>query len=151
MGGIVNKIRRTWNKLWYGTEVRPVKVTVKDLEASACKMQTAMNALQIEIESVVKSMNSTDRSTDSGMAKYARLKKDLDEKHEMVKILQEEMDKQYANIKKMKESRRLITTKEAMTICGMTLVGGFMIALERENPRAIKLAEFIMRLFPMHM
>ena len=65
--------------------------------------------------------------------------------------LQEQLEKEYVILKKYKETRMGIAPKDALVILMLGGVGFFMIALERENPKAIKLAEFVLRLFPLHL
>lgn len=65
--------------------------------------------------------------------------------------LQEEMEKEYTILKKFKDSRFYIAPKDAIIIGCISGVAIFMIALERENPKALKLASFLLKLFPLHL
>ena len=79
------------------------------------------------------------------------MKKDLKDMHEVYSTLQEEMKLEYENIKKIKDGKFIMAPKDIISIAAMGLVGIFVFSLERENPRAVKMAEFILRLFPMHL
>lgn len=151
MHDLIDKIKRAFNKLWYGTEVRKVRVTVKDLEKNVIKIQDAINANQAEIDSLNEELKKCDRSDASGEEKYKKLQAEIKSRHELYSILQKEMELEYNNIKKQKDCRFIMSPKDALVIGGAIFIGTFMIALERENPKAIKLCEFIMRLFPMHL
>lgn len=77
------------------------------------------------------------------------LKEQLNLAHEGFGILQSELQKQEEIIKKNKERRHLIAPTDALKIGAIFVFGIFVIGLERENPRFIKLSEFILKLFPM--
>ena len=68
---------------------------------------------------------------------------------EKYKILQEELDREYVILKKFNESRYVIHPKDAIIIGGVLVGALFFIALDRENPKAIKVASFLLKLFPM--
>ena len=124
------------------------KVTVGDLEKNAEKMQSLMDQFQSDIDTIVASMSSVDRSSEDGKAKYAALKEDLDNRNELIKVLQEQIDKQYANIKKMKDSRRFMSGESLVKVCVTTGMTILVIAAERENPHIMKMFELITKVLP---
>jgi len=192
----LEKVRGTVRKLWSGSDVKPVKVTVKDLQQNVLRIQEGLKKIQKRIEEQnsriekqeilvadltakcsearAKSVNYTSKIADDGSILIDRLvpskeemvaernlrnargdleemKKDLADMHDVYSTLQEEMKLEYENIKKVKDGKFIMAPKDGILIGSMVLVGVFVFSLERENPKAVKIAEFILRLFPMHL
>ena len=150
MHEIIEQIKKSWNKFWYGSEIKKVRVTVRELEQNSMKIQEAIVTTQNEIAKLQRDINETNTADDEGKKRKKELQEDLKTAHDMLGILQGELQKQEEIIKKHRESRHVIAPKDALSIGGMIIVGIFVIGLERENPRFIKLSEFILKLFPMH-
>lgn len=148
---IVETMKKKWNMFWYGSEVRKVKVTKRDLQINALKIQEAMTKVQKDINGLTVKMDAIDKESESGREKYIQLQDELRAKHELYSVLQKEMEQEYANIKKLNDGKFMMAPKDALMIGGLIFVGTFAIALERENPKALKLAGFLLKtLFPLH-
>lgn len=147
---MLEKIRKLWNKLWYGSEVKKVKVTVRDIQRNILKIQQTMNWVQSDIKDITNQMAENDRADDGKKLEYAALVENLKEKNELYSVLQKEMEQEYTTLKKMKDSRFMMQPKDGLIIGGLIFLGTFAIALERENPKALKLFSFIMKLMPLH-
>ena len=144
------KIRKLWNKFWYGSEIKQIKVGPKEIQKNVVKIQRTMEWLQSEIETIVSEMDGLDRNSEDYAEEFARLNCELKAKNDLYSELQKEQEQEYATLKKMKESRFSITPKDAITIGGLIFLSTFAIALERENPKAIKLVSFITKMMPLH-
>lgn len=148
---IVEMVKKKWNMFWYGSEVRKVKVTVRDLQANVLRIQEAMTKVQKDINELTVKMDAVDRESEGERETYARLHSELQAKHELYGVLQKEMEQEYTNVKKLRDGKFMMAPKDALMIGGLIFVGTFAIALERENPKALKLCGFLLKtLFPLH-
>jgi len=148
---MLENIRKGINKFWYGDEKGKVKITQKDIKKNAAKIQRRMEKIQAERDKIADKMEEIDISDDEGREAYRKLNEELKLRNEAYSALQKEEQEEYNTIKKMKDSKFLIAPKDAIMISGLFILGTLAIALERENPKAIKIVSFITKLFPMHM
>ena len=147
---MLEKIGKIWNKFWYGDEIKKKKVSQQDIQNNIVKIQRYMESIQSGTQKIVEEMEQVDTSTDVGKEKYDRLVTELKTKNELYSNLQKEQEQEYTTLKKMKDSRFGMQPKEAFVVGGLIFLGTFAIALERENPKALKLVSFILKLMPMH-
>lgn len=131
--------------------VKRIKVSVGSLKENASRIQAAMADTQDEINRISEKMAQIDRKTEDGEKEYADLQEELKEKHEMYSLMQTELKMELENIKKFREGKHAIAPKDAFMIGGVVFLATFMIALERENPKALKLATFLLKLVPLHL
>lgn len=148
MQGILNKVKCHFHR---NGGVRKVKITAKDIQENIVKIQTRINWVHDDIEKITSEMSNVDTATESGKNKYSELQTALKEKNELYSVLQTEMEQEYVTLKKFRESRYTVAPKDAIIIGGLLFFGTFMVALERENPKALKLATFLLKLFPLHL
>ena len=146
-------IKKWWNKFYYGTEtpVKQIKVTPRRLQMNISAIDERMKKLNNEINETTKCLDTASKDVDpeTGESQYSILKKHLDEQNELYKVMQDELRQEYDTLKKLRESRFYIAPKDGIMIAGVVFMGTFMIALERENPKALKLATFLLKIFPM--
>lgn len=124
------------------------RITAKDIQENLSKISERCKWIDDQINYTLKEMDYTDQSTSEGLEKYEKLSSDLQKLQEVYKLLQEQMKNQLEILKKYKDSRFYIQPKDVLVI---TCVGGlafFMICLDRESPKAVKLSSFILKLFP---
>lgn len=79
--------------------------------------------------------------------RYSELQKEadlLDKIDERYDLLQKQKDKEYEILSKYKNSKFYIPPKELTIIGVVGLLGLFAIALDRENPKALKLVQLLM-------
>ena len=126
------------------------KVTVKDLQDNIMKIRMTMNWVEEERAKTIEVMKLVDKNSETGIEKYKVLHGQLKELNEMFDSLQSQEEKQYAILKKYKDSKFYIQPKDWLMIGGTTVLAIFIIALDRESPKITKLASFILKLFPMH-
>ena len=146
-------LKDVFGKFWFGNNgVKRVKVTNRDLQRNALRIQQAIERTQEKIEGIEEKMRAIDKSTPDGEKEYARLEVELKNSHELYGTLQGELGTEYSNIKKRHDGKFMIAPKDALMIGGLVFVGTFAIALERENPKALKLVSFLLKtLFPIHL
>lgn len=136
----------------FGQEpVKVKKVRARDIQKNLRAIQDRIDALHGIIDDTTREMNAIDRNTESGQAKYLRMSDELKMLNETMSALQDEMKSEYDALKKYRDSRFSIQPERAVIIGGIMFLGTFMIALERENPKALKLATFLLKLFPLHL
>ena len=126
------------------------KVTAKDLQDNIVKIRETMNWVQDERARIIESIKQVDMETECGSERYIALQGHLRELNDQFDTLQEQEEKQYAILKKYKDSKFYIQPKDWLVIGGTTVLAIFIIALDRESPKITKLASFILKLFPMH-
>ena len=143
-------LKRIFNKFWYGSEVKEVKVTPKVIQKNIRKIQQTMDFIRKDIDDTVKRMEAVDQTTEDGKKKYAALLEEFNLKSEAYATLQKEQEQEYTTLKKMKDTRFFMAPKDALMVCGTIVLGVFAISLEREDPRAIRIWSFIMKLMPLH-
>lgn len=148
---IFDRIRKFLNKLWYGTEVRPVKVHAKDIEENIARIQKRVVWVHKQIDEITTKMEGVNRDTEEGKEKYAELEKELKDQNELLGVLQKEEEQEYVTLKKFRESRHVIAPKDAIIIGGLVFLGTFAFALERENPKALKICSILLKIFPLHL
>lgn len=127
---------------------RTHKVRARDLQDNILRIKQTMDWVEGEINETVGLMKVQDKSTEEGIKKYKALKLNLKDLHELYSTLQDQEEKQYEILKKYKNSKFYIAPKDLLVITGVTGLAIFMIALDRENPKALKLASFVLKLFP---
>lgn len=128
------------------------KVRAKDLQAHIKWIDDQMTELQGQrkrYRDILKEMSELDPITDkkayAKLRAESRLYEDADAKYTE---LQEQKEKEYTILKKYKDSKFYIPPKDLCVIGGVSLLSLFMISLERENPKSLKLASFVLKLFP---
>lgn len=133
-------------------KTKKVKVKAGDIQAHIKWIDEQMDEVQkerIRYREILKEMMHLDKSTNE--KKYlelydeAKLYEDADARYTM---LQEQKEKEYGILKKYKDSKFFIPPKDLAVITGVFLLSLFMISLERENPKSLKLASFVLKLFP---
>lgn len=62
--------------------------------------------------------------------------------------LQEDLKRELENVDKCRKANQLISWKDGLTLAGAVAVLVFFIALAREYPSALKVAETILRIIP---
>ena len=135
-------------------KVKIKKITAKDLQAhiywldqEMIKVQAERNRLR-EIREELANMKPDTEEDDqrySELLNEAKLYEDADAKYT---LLQEQKEKEYTILKKYKDSKFYIPPKDLAIIAGVSAIAVFMISLERENPKSLKLASFVLKLFP---
>ena len=126
------------------------KVTARDLQDNIAKIRETMNWIQDERARIIESIKQVDMEAESGAERYIALQGHLRELNDQFDTLQEQEEKQYAILKKYKDSKFYIQPKDWLVIGGTTVLAIFVIALDRESPKITKLASFILKLLPMH-
>ena len=132
-------------------QVKVKKVRRKDIQRNLRAIQDRMNLVHKDIDCVMKTMAGIDRTTEDGNQMYLTLEADLKVKNELYSTLQSEMKSEYDALKKHNDSRFTIQPEKGLMIGGVLFIGVFALALERENPKALKLAQFLLKLFPLHL
>ena len=137
----------------FGTEeVKVKKVRPRDIQKNLREIQDRMNILHKDIDRINAEMARIDRNaSDNHEQLYVLLQDELRTKNEIYSTYQTEMKNEYDMLKKYRESRFSIAPEKGLMIGGVLFVGVFALALERENPKALKLAQFLLKLFPMHL
>ena len=143
-----DKLKELWNSLFGGKNVRKVKVKAKDIENNVLRIQKRIEWTHDEIDKITSKMAAIDRDTEE--EEYKVLETKMKELNEMLGTLQKELEQEYTILKKYKDSRFAIAPKDAIIIGGVFFMGVFCFALERENPKALKLANFLLKIFPLH-
>ena len=133
-------------------KVKKRKVTVKDIQIHIKWLDEEMSKVQEErrrYRDIMKRMTELDPIADKKeydqLELEARLYADADERYT---LLQEQKEKEYTILKKYKDSRFYIQPKDLAIILGVSALSVFMISLERENPKSLKLASYVLKLFP---
>lgn len=133
-------------------KVKKRKVTVKDIQIHIKWLDEEMSKVQEErrrYRDIMKQMTELDpianKKEYDKLELEARLYADADERYTQ---LQEQKEKEYTILKKYKDSRFYIQPKDLAIILGVSALSVFMISLERENPKSLKLASYVLKLFP---
>lgn len=133
-------------------KVKKRKVTVKDIQIHIKWLDEEMSKVQEErrrYREIMKQMTELDPITNKKeydkLELEARLYADADDRYTQ---LQEQKEKEYTILKKYKDSRFYIQPKDLAIILGVSALSVFMISLERENPKSLKLASYVLKLFP---
>lgn len=133
-------------------KVKKRKVTVKDIQIHIKWLDDEMSKVQEErrrYRDIMKQMTELDpianKKEYDKLELEARLYADADERYTQ---LQEQKEKEYTILKKYKDSRFYIQPKDLAIILGVSALSVFMISLERENPKSLKLASYVLKLFP---
>jgi len=133
-------------------KVKKRKVTVKDIQIHIKWLDEEMSKVQEErrrYREIMKQMTELDPIADKKeydkLELEARLYADADDRYTQ---LQEQKEKEYTILKKYKDSRFYIQPKDLAIILGVSALSIFMISLERENPKSLKLASYVLKLFP---
>lgn len=133
-------------------KVKKRKVTVKDIQIHIKWLDEEMSKVQEErrrYREIMKQMTELDPIADKKeydkLELEARLYADADDRYTQ---LQEQKEKEYTILKKYKDSRFYIQPKDLAIILGVSALSVFMISLERENPKSLKLASYVLKLFP---
>lgn len=135
-------------------KVKRVKVTAKDIQSHIQWIDQEMNKVQLEreryraIQTEISKLDPSDEERYSELLNEVKVLEDADERYTK---LQEQKEKEYTILKKYKDSKFFIAPKDLAVIGGVSLLSLFMISLERENPKSLKLASFVLRLFPIKM
>lgn len=127
------------------------KIGAKEIQENIKNIQANMKYVQNEMNKVIQKMKDLDDENGINVGKieaYKDLRIELQEWQNVYQELQNEMEKDYTILKKYKDSKFYIQPKDVLVIVGVTGLAIFMIALERENPKATKLASFLLKLFP---
>ena len=131
-------------------KVKRKKVRASDIQENILRIKENMNWLNDEINRKIDAIKAIeDKNSGYGREEYTQKMSELAELRDAYGGLQEELEKEYTILKKYKDSKFYIQPKDLITIVGVSGLAVFMIALERENPKATKLASFILKLFPM--
>lgn len=131
-------------------KVKVKKITAKDLQAHIRWIDDEMTKCQKDREryrEILSELRVLNKETTAYAELYeeAQLYADADERYSQ---LQEQKQKEYEVLQKYKNLRLPISIKDLLIICGVTFGAVFAISLERENPKALKLATFLLKLFP---
>ena len=133
-------------------EVKKVKVRAKDIQEHIRWIDEEMKRTleeRVKFREIRKELMTLDPDDDgvtySRLMEEAKVYEDADERYTK---LQEQKEKEYVILKKYKDSKFYVPPDRAMIIGGVLLVAIFAIALEREDPKALKLSTFILKLFP---
>ena len=132
-------------------KVKTKKVTAKDIQGNLLRIKDGMNYINGEINATIDRMKAIDRTTESGRNEYAEYMVDLQQMKDIYTGLQEEMEKEYTILKKYKDSRFYVTPEKLITIAVLTGLSVFIIALDRESPKASKLVSMIVKPLPMRL
>jgi len=127
---------------------RRKKVTAKDIQENITRIKENTEWVNSEINKTIKQMSEVDRDTNEGLMKYNRLKVHLAELQQTYDTLQNQWKAQLDVLKKYKDSKFYIPPKDLLTIASVGGLAFFGISLDHENPKAMKLAQFVMKLFP---
>lgn len=135
------------------TKVKKVRITANTIKAHIAWIDEEMQKVQKERErysEIQKELNVMDPDDKrySELKKEAEMYVDADDRYSK---LQEQKEKEYVILKKHKDSKFYIQPKDLMIIFGVGALSFYMISLERENPKALKLASFVLKLFPIKM
>lgn len=132
-------------------KVKKRRVSARELQANISKIMKIKEWILADNEKTIAEIKELDMTTDEGKSKYLELKAHLDEHMELYSTAQQELDAEYVTLKKYRDSKLTIPPDKLLTtIClsGLTL---FALALDRESPKAVKLASFVMKIFPFKM
>ena len=132
-------------------EVRVKKVGVRDIQRNIRAIEDRTKLIHDEIDKVTNQMSQIDQNDAKSRDKYLQLESELAAQNGILTTLQTELKSEYEILKKYRDSRFTIQPERGLIIGGILFLGTFMIALERENPKALKLAQFLLRLFPLHL
>ena len=144
----------------FRNETGETKVKVKKIKITAKEIKTHINWLDEQIQKCQKEREryrelrkqmlelDPDDESYSALEREAEAYADADERYSK---LQEQREKEFTILKKYKDSKFYVAPKDLMVIFGVGCLSFFMIALERENPKALKLASFVLKLFPIKM
>ena len=147
-------------ELFRKDETGETKVRVKKIKITAKEIKTHIEWLDGEIRKCQKDREryrelrkqmlelDPDDESYSALEREAEAYADADERYSK---LQEQREKEFTILKKYKDSKFYVAPKDLMVIFGVGCLSFFMIALERENPKALKLASFVLKLFPIKM
>jgi hypothetical protein len=124
------------------------KITSKDIQDNLVRIDGSCKWINSEIDRIIDKIKTLDRTTDEGEAEYRKLRADLDDMHEVYKTMQEQYKAQLEVLKKYKDSRFYIPPKDLITIFVISGLAFFGISLDREDPKAVKLSSFVLKLFP---
>ena len=146
---LLERLKQKW-KEWFGKgDVKKVKVTPKILRDNIAAINEKERAVKAEIDEVLAKKAKIDQSTEEGLREYDFCQNRLKELTELYSTFQKEKEEEYTILKKHRDSGIFNQAKEGVMIGGVIFLGVFMVALERENPKALKLATFLLKLFPM--
>ena len=134
-------------------KVKLKRVTARDIQAHIRWIDEQCDLVQKDREryrEILKEMNGMNPNSKeyAALCEESRLYADADAKYTE---LQEQKEKEYTILKKYKDSKFFIPPKDLAVIGGVFLLSLFMISLERENPKSLKLASFVLKLFPIKM
>ena len=136
-------------------KVKKLKVTAKDIQRHIQWIDHEMQECEKdrqryrEIMSELKTFDAED--DEDRYSKLIQESRALEDSNSRYTELQEQKEKEYAILKKYKDSKFYIPPKDLLTIGGIFALSMYMITLERENPKSLKLASFVLKLFPLKM
>lgn len=137
-------------------KAKKIKVRAKDIQSHIEWLDEAMRTCEADIKKCCEILDKL-KTRDPGDDKELNLKliveaeENLQNYRSEYSLLQEQREKEYSILKKYKDSRFYIAPKDLIVILGLLSGGIYAITLERENPKSLKLASFLMRLFPIKM
>lgn len=133
-------------------KVKEKKITAGDIQRNIRQIRARMNYANNEIEKKIKEIEKLEKAESAGedidVEEMKEKQLQLSELNELYSVLQKEMKEELEILRKYKDSKFYIQPKDAVIIGGVAFIAVFMIALERENPKALKLATFLLKLFP---
>ena len=143
---------KVFEKMFGKKECKKKKISAKEIQENILAIDEKLKAIQLERNSIMDRMVEVQAEiTEYGASEeYAELQNRLKNANELYGILQKEMEQEYTTLKKYRDSRFQIPVDKAIMLGGVLFIGTFALALERENPKALKLATFLLKLFPMH-
>lgn len=133
-------------------KVKQHRITAKDIQDHIKFLDEELNKVQAErvkYRDILKKMSTLDPTDDKEeydkLLHESQMYADADTRYTLI---QEQREKEYTILKKYKDSRFYITPKDLAIILGLFVACIFTISLERDNPKSIKLASFVLKLFP---
>ena len=136
-------------------KIKKLRVTAKDIQKHIRWIDSEMLECEKDRQryrEILAELQEIDSENDK--ERYSKLLQEshyLEDADSRYMELQEQKEKEYAILKKYKDSKFFIAPKDLLTIVGISALSLYMITLERENPKSLKLATFILKLFPIKM
>lgn len=137
-------------------KAKKIKVRAKDIQNHIAWLDESMRACEADIKKyceILDELKTHDPGDDKELHSklIAEAEDNLQDYRNAYSLLQEQREKEYTILKKYKDSRFYIAPKDLVVILGLLSGGIYAITLDRDNPKSLKIASFLMRLFPIKM
>jgi len=87
------------------------------------------------------------RELQDNIKKLHAARKQVEKGSDTYEKLQCELKTEYELLKKLKESKHSVPPQITATLCVVGTIAFFAICLDQESPKALKLAQFVVKLF----